>query len=205
MEISIVVTAIVPAAGLSTRMGGDVSKPLLPWGKGTIIEQVVSTLFAAGVSDVLVVTGHRREAIEAALGAYPVRCVLNPAYANGEMLASLQAGLRAVSPQQAGALLALADQPQMKPEVVTKVLRAFASGGSQAIVVPSYQMRRGHPILLPRWLWQEVLDLAPGDSLRSVINRHAAAIRYLVVDTPSVLADLDTPEQYRHALSEPRP
>ena len=154
------ITAIVPAAGLSTRMGGDVSKPLLPWGKGTVIEQVVSTVFAAGVSDVVVVTGHRRGAIQAALAAYPVRCVFNPAYANGEMLASLQAGLRAVPPEHAGALLALADQPQMKPEIVTKVLQAFANGGNQSIVVPSYQMRRGHPILLPRWLWQEVLDLS---------------------------------------------
>jgi len=196
------ITAIVPAAGLSTRMGGDVSKPLLPWGKGTIVEQVVSTLFAAGVTDVVLVTGHRREAIEAALAAYPVRCVFNPAFANGEMLASLQAGLRAVPPEQAGALLALADQPQMQPEIVTKVLHAFANGGSQAIVVPSYQMRRGHPIILPRWLWQEVLDLAPGDSLRSVINRHASAIQHLVVDTPSVLADLDTPRQYQQALNK---
>ena len=90
-------------------------------------------------------------------------------------------------------------------EVVAQVLQAFAHSDAQAVIVPSYQMRRGHPIVLPRWLWQEVLDLAPGDSLRSVINRHAAAIRYLVVDTPSVLADLDTPEQYQHALSEHRP
>lgn len=198
------ITAIVPAAGLSTRMGGDVSKPLLPWGKGTVIVQVVSTLLAAGVLDVVVVTGHRREAVEAALAAFPVRCITNPAYTNGEMLASLQAGLRAVPPQQAGALLALADQPQMKPEVVTKILQAFAKGGNQSIVVPSYQMRRGHPILLPRWLWQEVLDLAPGDSLRSSINRHAAAIQHLVVDTPTVLADLDTPGQYQQALNEQR-
>ncbi len=172
------ITAIVPAAGLSTRMGGDVSKPLLPWGKGTVIEQVVATLFATGVLDVIVVTGHRREAVEAALAAYPVRSIFNPAYANGEMLASLQAGLRAVPPQRVGALFALADQPQMQPEVVTTGPdRPLPQRWHQAIVVPSYQMRRGHPIVLPRWLWQEVLDLAPGDSLRSVINRHAAAIQ----------------------------
>ena len=113
------ITAIVPAAGLSTRMGGDVSKPLLPWGKGTVIEQVVCyAVRHRRVSTSIVVTGHRREAVEAALAAYPVRSVFNPAYANGEMLASLQAGLRAVPPQRAGALLALADQPQMQPEVV---------------------------------------------------------------------------------------
>ena len=93
----------------------------------------------------------------------------------------------------------------MQPGVVALVLQAFANSDGQAVIVPSYQMRRGHPIILPRWLWQEVLDLAPGDSLRSVINRHAAAIQHLVVGTPSVLADLDTPEQYQHALSEQEP
>lgn len=196
------ITAIVPAAGLSTRMGGDVSKPLLPWGAGTVVAQVVSTLLAAGVPDVVVVTGHRREAVEAALASYPVRCVFNLAYANGEMLASLQAGLRAVPPEHAGAMLALADQPQLQPGVVAQVLQAFTDSNGQAVIVPSYQMRRGHPVVLPRWLWQEVLDLAPGDSLRTVINRHTAAIRYLVVDTPSVLADIDTPEQYTQALNE---
>lgn len=205
MEVFIVVTAIVPAAGLSSRMGGEVSKPLLLWGKATVIQHVVATLLDAGVLDVVVVTGHRREAIEAALAASPVRCVFNPAYADGEMLASLQAGLRAAPPERAGALLALADQPQMQPGVVVQVLQAFAESNGQAVIVPSYQMRRGHPVVLPRWLWQEVLDLAPGDSLRTVINRHAAAIRYLVVDTPSVLADLDTPEQYAQALSKQKP
>ena len=102
-------------------------------------------------------------------------------------------------------MLALADQPQMQPEVVAQVLQAFADSNGQAVIVPSYQLRRGHPIVLPRWLWSEVLDLTPGNSLRSVINRHAAAIRYLVVDTPSVLADMDTPEQYTQALNERKP
>jgi molybdenum cofactor cytidylyltransferase len=186
-------------------MGGKVSKLLLPWGAGTVIEQVVSTLFAAGILDVLVVTGHQQEAIQAVLAPYPVRCVFNPAYANGEMLSSLQAGLRAVPVDQTGVLIALADQPQIQRAVVARVLQTFTDSDDQAVVVPSYQLRRGHPIVLPRWLWQEVLDLPPGDTLRTLINRHAAAIRYLVVDTPSVLADMDTPEQYRHALSQPKP
>jgi molybdenum cofactor cytidylyltransferase len=194
------ITAIIPAAGLSTRMGGHVPKPLLPWGAGTVVEHVVSTLLAAGIGDVVVVTGHRREALEAVLAPYPVRCVFNPAYASGEMLSSLQAGLHAVAPGSSGVLLALADQPHVEAEIVAQVLHAFDASNGRAIVAPSYRQRRGHPILLPRWLWQDILDLPPGDTLRSVINRHAAAIRYLLVDTPTVLADMDTPEQYREAL-----
>ena len=97
------VSAVILAGGLGTRLRpviGDLPKPLLPWGAGTVVEQVVTTLLAAGIGDVLVITGHRREAIEAALAPYPVRCILNPAYAGGEMLSSLQAGLRAVPASQ---------------------------------------------------------------------------------------------------------
>lgn len=194
-------SAIVPAAGLSSRMGAPLPKPLLPWGASTVIGTVVSTLLAAGVGEVIVVTGHQREAIEAALAGRAVRCVYNPAYASGEMLSSIQAGLTAAAPESAGALLALADQPQMQPAVVQQVLDAFAASDGQALIIPSHAMRRGHPILLPRRLWAEVLALPAGDTLRTVIQRHAAAIRYVAVDTPSVLADLDTPEQYAAARS----
>ena len=195
------ISAIVPAAGLSTRMGGALPKPLLSWGASTVIGTVVSTLLAAGVAEVIVVTGHQGEAIEAALAGYAVRCVYNPAYAGGEMLSSIQAGLAAAHPASAGALLALADQPQMQLAVVQQVLRAFEASGGQALVIPSHALRRGHPILLPRRLWDEVLALPAGETLRTAIQRHAAAIRYVEVDTPSVLADLDTPQQYAEAVN----
>jgi len=196
-----IISAVVPAAGLSSRMGGPLSKPLLPWGASTVIGTVVSTLLAAGIEDVIVVTGHQGEAIEAALAGRSVHCIHNPAYASGEMLASIQAGLAAADPGHQGALLALADQPQMQVAVVRQVLRAFDDSGGQALVIPSYAMRRGHPILLPRWLWNEVLAVPAGETLRTVIQRHATAIRYVEVDTPAVLADLDTPEQYAAAVN----
>lgn len=197
-------TAIVPAAGLSSRMGGALPKPLLPWGASTVIETVVGTLLAAGIGDVIVVTGRSSEAVEAALAGCAVRCVYNPAYASGEMLSSIKSGLAAANPASAGALLALADQPQMQLAVVQQVLWAFHDSSGQGLVIPSYAMRRGHPILLPRWLWDEVLALPAGETLRTVIQRHAAAIRYVAVNTPTVLADLDTPEQYAEAVSGER-
>jgi molybdenum cofactor cytidylyltransferase len=198
------VSAIVPAAGLSSRMGGELPKPLLPWGASTVIGTVVGTLLAAGIGDLIVITGHRRAAVEAALAGQPVRCVHNPDYAGGEMLSSIQAGLAAADPASRGALLALADQPQMQGAVVQQVLRAFDASAGQALVIPSHAMRRGHPIVLPRGLWAEVLALPAGDTLRTVVQRHAAAIRYVEVDTASVLADLDTPEQYAEAVSGER-
>jgi molybdenum cofactor cytidylyltransferase len=180
-------------------MGGLRPKPLLPWQGHTVIEEIVTTLEAAGVAPIVVVTGFGREALEETLAGHDVRCVVNPAYGNGQMLGSVQAGLQALPATSRGALLALADQPQMEIETVRLVLQVFRASDCQALVVPSYRMRRGHPVALPRRLWPEVLALPEGDSLRTVIRRHAGTIQYVTVDTPSVLADLDTPAQYKAA------
>lgn len=199
------VAAIVLAAGLSTRMGGDVPKQLLPWGRHTVVQQVLDTLLQAGIpaSRIFLVVGHARQAVEMATAGYGVQPVFNPNYGTGEMLTSLQTGLQALPPACTGALVALADQPQMQGAVVADVLDAFESGGWRQIVVPSYTMRRGHPVILPRWLWPEVLNLPAGATLRTVLERHQHAIHYVLVDTPTVLADLDTPTQYAGELGQP--
>ncbi|MFZ2488849.1 MAG: nucleotidyltransferase family protein [Anaerolineae bacterium] len=198
----LLISALVPAAGLSTRMGGALPKPLLPWGSTTIIQTIVTTLHRGGVDEIIVVTGHRQDLLATALAATPARCVFNPVYTNGEMLASIQVGLAAADPAAAGVLLALADQPQIELATVQQVLAAFAASAGTALVIPSYAMRRGHPILLPRRLWPAVLALPAGAALRSVIQHHADEIVYVTVDTPTVLADLDTPEQYRVSRQE---
>jgi molybdenum cofactor cytidylyltransferase len=64
------------------------------------------------------------------------------------------------------------------------------------LVVPSYQMRRGHPWLAASPLWEEILAMQASESPRDFLNRHTAEIEYVNVDNPSILADLDTPEDY---------
>ena len=184
------------AAGLSRRMGRF--KLTLPWGAAessrTVIGQVVATVAAAGLGEIVVVTGHRAAEVEAALAGTAARCVPNPDYATGEMLTSIQVGLAALSDRSAAALLCLGDQPQMEVATAQAVLAAGRATDWQTIVIPSFQMRAGHPILLPRWLWGEIL--ACRGTLRDVLARHRGQTEYLVVQTPTVLADLDTPEDY---------
>jgi molybdenum cofactor cytidylyltransferase len=192
-----VVTAVVLAAGLSRRMGRF--KLTLPWRGTTVIGQVLATLTEAGVADVVVVTGHRAEEVAVAAmssgGGMPrLAFVHNSDYATGEMLSSIQAGLGALSAEIAAALLCLGDQPQMQVCTVKAVLAAGAASNWRRIVIPSYQMRAGHPILLPRDLWPAVL--ATQESLRAVLKQHRETTYYLTVDSPSILADLDTPEDY---------
>ena len=187
------IAAIVLAAGEARRMGRN--KMLLPFGTSTVIETVVGEVAACEqVRDIVVVTGHERDQLETQLIHAPVRCVFNPAYARAEMLASIQAGLRALNEGTHAALLVLGDQPRIRRDVVRRLIDAHAP---HTLVVPSYQMKRGHPILIDRAWWAEVLALPDTATLRDFIRAHEPQIRYVEVETDSVLADLDTPEDYR--------
>lgn len=189
--------ALVLAAGLSRRMGRF--KLTLPWAGRTVIGQVVATLEAAGLREIVVVTGHRTEEVVAALTGTGARCVFNPAYATSEMLSSVQVGLAALDEDCPAALLCLGDQPQMEVATVQAVVAAGRAAGWQKIIIPSYRMRAGHPILLPRWLWDEIR--AGENTLRDVLAAHRPETVFVTVETPTVLADLDTPEEYERQTS----
>jgi len=188
--------AIVLAAGMSRRMGQP--KVLLPWGDQTVLERILSQLIGS-VDETVVITGAQRQAVEALArraGATPIH---NPDYAAGEMLSSLQVGLRALIERgAAGALAVLADQPMVRARTVHHIIQAYAQT-QKGLVAPSHNMRRGHPILIDRRYWQALLDLPPGSAPRDVINRHPDDIAYVDADD-SVLRDIDTLEAYREEL-----
>ncbi len=188
------ISAIILAAGESKRMGQP--KLLLQWGKLKVIEQVVTIFLKAGIEDILVITGAIREQVEKAIEQYPVRKIHNSDYATGEMLSSLQCALRAMTNQTQAALIGLGDQPQIQERSVRLICEAYQESRS-SLVVPSFRMRRGHPWLVARSFWNEILDLKPPESPRDFLNKYANEIRYVDLDTPSILADLDTPEDYQ--------
>ena len=185
--------AVVLAAGRSQRMGRP--KMTLPWGETTVIGQVVSVLLAAGVDDVQVVTGGAKDDVESALAGMPVSTVFNPDYSNGEMLLTLQIGLAALENDINAALVVLGDQPQIELPVVGSILNAYDQG-THPLVVPSFQSRRGHPWLVDRNLWGVLLEKNTIVTMRQFLNHHNKSIQYLNVNTPSILQDLDTPEDY---------
>jgi molybdenum cofactor cytidylyltransferase len=192
------IPALILAAGQSKRMGQP--KMLLPWGKTTVLGQILQTLKQADISDILVVTGAARIDIEKICAAHETLVAHNPDYATGEMLSSIQTGLRRLretTPAEA-ALICLGDQPQVQEGSVRAVMSRFIETGAN-LVVPSYQMRRGHPWLAARPLWEEILQMKSPQSPRDFLNRHASEIEYVDVDNPSILADLDTPEDYANS------
>jgi molybdenum cofactor cytidylyltransferase len=190
------ISAIILAAGQSKRMGQP--KMLLPWGRSTVIEHVITTFLTAGIEDVTVVTGGAREQVENPIRQYPVRKVHNNDYATGEMLSSLQCALRVMPDSAQAVLIGLGDQPQVQENSLRLICEAYRDSQFR-LIVPSFQMRRGHPWLVARPLWKEILALKPPESLRDFLNRHARDIHYVRMETPSILADLDTPEDYHRS------
>jgi molybdenum cofactor cytidylyltransferase len=193
-EVQRPVGAVVLAAGMSTRMGQH--KLLLPWRDNrTIIEHVVEQLIKSRVDPIVVVTGHQAKEVKAVLDNWDVTVVHNKAYQTGEMLLSLKTGLAAMPASTTAALIALGDQPAVQPKVINKVLLAYAEG-QHDLVVPSHQMRRGHPVLLGRRYWSELQSLPNSATIRNLLNLHDDRIFYVNVDTDSILRDVDTPQDY---------
>lgn len=175
-------------------------KMLLPWGEQTILEHIVSVFAKAGIDDIVVVTGGARESVEAIIRGcqtkYPVQSVFNEDYMVGDMLSSMQCGLRYLSEKGNGAaLIGLGDQPQIQERSVRLLCEAYSQTQSP-LVVPSFHMRRGHPWIVARELWGEIIAMQSSQTPRDFLNVHAKDIQYVEMDTPTILADLDTPEEY---------
>jgi molybdenum cofactor cytidylyltransferase len=192
-EVQRRVAAVVLAGGLSSRMGQ--SKMLLPWDGRPIIQAIVDRLKRMRLEDIVVVTGHLAPQVTAALAREPARLVHNPDYRTGEMMSSLQTGIRALGPEFSALLVVLGDMPQLDNKLVSEVLSAYAEGKG-SIIIPSYRQKRGHPVLIDRMYWPELLELTDG-APRDVINAHTDAIHYVNVNTDSVLRDIDTPDDYQ--------
>ena len=190
------ISAIILAAGKSTRMGQP--KMLLPWTNISVLGRVILTFQEAGIEDVIVITGGSREAVEQIVNQHGARSVFNMDFAGGEMLSSLQVGIRAQKAEAQATLVGLGDQPQVQKETVRSICEMFANQSSK-LIVPSFRMRRGHPWLVERSLWNEILQMSTDQSPRNFLNRHADEITYVPVETASILADLDTLEEYRKA------
>jgi molybdenum cofactor cytidylyltransferase len=185
--------AVVLAAGLSSRMGKQ--KMLLPWAGKTVIETVVDTLIRAEVEQIVVVIGRDAEQIREVLKTGPAQAIYNPLYTNGNMVTSFLTGIGALSEKVDAVLLALGDQPQMQMETILTVVNEWMKN-PEKLCIPSFQMRRGHPWIIPSKLWHSLSELKDGKTMRDFIRMHESNIQYVLVEKDTILADLDTPEDY---------
>jgi molybdenum cofactor cytidylyltransferase len=193
-----VIVAILLAAGESRRIG--VPKPLLEWAGETLIEYQVRQLSEARVDHVITVLGHRADEVRPLAERAGATVVINDRYAEGRA-SSLRAGAAAVPPGAAEIAVLNVDQP--RPASVTARLLAEHLASGALITLPTYQGKRGHPALLCGSLLPELLAATDADEgLHAVIHRHASDVREVAFDTPVVLLDINTREDYERALAE---
>ncbi len=198
------VSAVVLAAGLSRRMGAA-NKLLLPLAGGTILERAVRTVLSAPVAEVVVVTGHEEDAVCAVLSRLPVRVARNADYASG-MASSIRCGVEAASEEAAGYLIGLGDMPLLGAATPVLLCARFAEAASpEAICVPVYRGRRGHPVLFGRAHRDALLQLGGDGGARSVLKRHQKAVIEVAVEDPGVVRDVDTPAAYARLTGPPPP
>jgi len=183
------VAAILLAAGRSSRMGR--CKQLLPLGESTVVGRCIDTLKAGGVELIVTVVSPEGEEVAGAARHHGARVAVNEE-PDGDMASSIRAGRGALPVHAGSALIALCDYPLVLPDTV-RTLVAAGRGAPDKIVVPLHDGRKGHPLLVPRPILDE---LAPGVILRDLLRRDPDRICPVAVEDPGVLIDMDTPEAY---------
>jgi molybdenum cofactor cytidylyltransferase len=184
--------AVVLAAGESRRMGTQ--KLLLPFGDTPVAGAVVRTAATSCVDGTIVVLGADRDAVRRELTPHGVRFTVNEEFHLG-MLSSIQAGLRALPDGAEAVVIMLGDQPFLGAGVVDAVVGAYRDG-RQGIVIPTFQGRRGHPVLLDLKYRDEILAFDQSDGLRRLMRAHQGDIREVDAGDANILRDFDTPEDY---------
>jgi molybdenum cofactor cytidylyltransferase len=192
------VAVLVLAAGRSTRMGGP-NKLLADIGGRPLVRIAAEEALASRARPVIVVTGHQRDAVEAALAGLKVERVHNPDFADG-LSTSLKAGLAALPGEVDGAVILLGDMPQVRASLIDRLVGAFDPERGALVVVPTIDGKRGNPVVWARRFFPELMTLEGDIGARHVIGRYAEAVTEVPLTDQAVLIDVDTPE----ALSKVR-
>ena len=184
-------------------------KALLDWqGRSLIIHQIVS-LREAGADEVIVVLGHRADELQARISVNRdvynlgrVRCVINEDYAQGKTT-SIKAGLWDLGPSadpDAAIMMLNVDQPR-SAGIIKQTLAAHCQRNENLITIPTYQGKGGHPIIVSRRLYSELIAIDERtQGLRAVMERHRDATQRIELGAAELLWDVNTPEQYQAAL-----
>ena len=186
------IAAVVLAAGRSTRMG-TVNKMIAEIGGKPLVRIAAEQALASKASPVIVVTGHEREKVEAALKGLNVRFANNPDFAEG-LGTSLRAGIAAVPAEADGAVILLGDMPQIDAALVDKLIGAFDPEKGALVVVPTIEGRRGNPVIWARRFFPELMAVTGDVGARHIIANVAEAVAEVAVSDVSVTVDVDTPE-----------
>ena len=188
------IAAIVLAAGKSSRMGEP--KALLNFRGHTFLERIIQTIDSSPIDMTIVVVGHDHELIEKRVDLPFV--VHNPDYELG-MVTSLQRGIRALPSSAVGVMVFLVDHPTVKQETIELILSRFDPA---RILLPVHNGKRGHPVVFPRSIFDELLALPPTAGANVVVRNQPGRVLEVKVQDPGILLDVDTREEFERLTTD---
>jgi len=194
------IAAIILAAGRSTRMGGP-NKLLAEIGGRPLVRIAVEEALASQARPVIVVTGHQRDKVEAALQGLDVTVVHNPNFADG-LSTSMKTGLAAVPQSADGAIVCLGDMPQVRSSLIDKLLAAFDPARGALVVIPVIGGKRGNPVVWSRRFFPELMAIEGDVGARNMIARYPEAVAEVPLADTAALVDVDTPEALAEVKAE---
>ncbi|HTG01962.1 MAG TPA: NTP transferase domain-containing protein [Nitrospirota bacterium] len=186
------ISAIVLAAGFSTRAPGF--KPLLPLGRGTVIEATIGNLCRGGIDDIVVVIGNRAEEMRRELALLDVRAVYNRSFEKG-MFSSIVAGVNALSPRTEAFFLMPVDLPLVRCHTIRTLRRTFRRRPAK-VIYPVFRGERGHPPLISAACCPAIRSWSQPEGLRSLLALFEAESCEVETADEGILLDIDTREDY---------
>lgn len=190
--------AIILAAGKSTRMKQQ--KLLMPFNRKTIVETVISRIIPVLKSNIMVVLGSNRVEIENKIKDYQVESCYNQNYEQG-MLSSVVCGFNSLPDNVEAAMVFLGDQPQISTEVIRAVINAWKQS-EKGIIIPTFNGKRGHPVLIEIKYKAEINRLDPDKGLRQLMQNFSDDIVEAEVAESEILRDIDTPADYQFEIEK---
>jgi len=195
------VAAIVLAAGASSRMGED--KALLEWRGRSFLEHLMAALKVAGAEPLRVALGANAEDVQRRVQFGAGELVINRDWERG-MLSSLIAALDSLAPDVDAAVVCLVDHPCVSSRLIRHLVEKHRETG-KPIVQPTYQGRRGHPVLFAASLFDELRAAPPEVGARHVVYQHAADILEVPTDEEGIVLNINDKAAYEKVLQIPPP
>lgn len=201
------IVAIILAAGESKRMNAP--KMLLPFRGKTIIETIIVNVNESDVDRILVVVGAEKDKVVEVIKKYPVGICYNENFKQG-MLSSVKCGFAQLPEGYDAALVFPGDQPMISSEIINKVIAEYRNS-DKGLVMPVYDGKRGHPLLISP-LYNGIVEhledkeTDPGEpsvhGLRFLLKKYPGDVLEVEADSDEILRDIDTQEDYQKEITQ---
>jgi molybdenum cofactor cytidylyltransferase len=195
-DLRIMISAILLAAGSSRRMGND-NKLLLTYQGSTILAITAEKILSAGISELIVVTGHEQEKVVASISHLPVRTIHNPRHEKG-LTSSIQAGISLARGQ--GYMICLSDMVLITPEEYALLQQAFETRyahDDRCIIQPACRGEKGNPVIFSSFYRDAILQHEEEEGCKGIVRGHSTHLYTVELPDDHILRDVDYPDDYR--------